>query len=174
MPVDQLGWPIRQGGRVCDPRIATLLISFALILTGVLSPSPSQAQDFPLVVSPLRSDPDINGLNLATGLVKGPVLTLSIPADLHLKFDFIQNIAPYYFANLAVASGAAEAQDPGAGSYSIHLGTEISEAFTCGDIDQPCANGTSSGSTFAKVSGNPGKTYQQAGTGATYIFNDKL
>jgi hypothetical protein len=53
------------------------------------------AQTVPTVISPLRVDPDVNGINVVSGKIAIVSPTISIPAAPNLKFDGAQNAAPY-------------------------------------------------------------------------------
>ena len=117
--------------------------------------------DIPQVISPLTVEPDHNGVNLADGKIEIEMPVLSIPGAPHLRFDRIQNAAPY-------VSGNVSDQNPEGGydrrSYSVHTGTGSSESFRCEDFD--CTSITGTGSIFiANVN-----RFTQAGSGAVYHF----
>src|SRR4051794_9077974 len=69
-----------------------MLLLAAAISTGTAA----QAQvDVPNVISPLRIEPDHNNDNLVDGRTTIDVPVLSVPAAPNLRFDRIQNAAPY-------------------------------------------------------------------------------
>ena len=144
--------------------IRTALLA-ALTVFSALNVAPASAQDIPKVLSPLRVEPDANGVNIATGQTAMAMPTLSIPADPNLKFDRVQNAAPYYLGKLPVSTEPS----PTDGKFSIHLGEAGSESFDCAFAS--CASISGTGSTFIsnKISG----TFRQAGSGVTYLFNRK-
>ena len=118
--------------------------------------------DIPQVISPLTVEPDHNGVNLADGKIEVGMPTLSVPGAPHLRFDRIQNAAPYFSGNVS-----DQGPEPGYDrrSYSVHTGTGSSESFHCEDFD--CTSVTGTGSIFiANVN-----RFTQAGTGAVYHFN---
>lgn len=133
---------------------------------GLALGSPGYAQSAPepaKAISPLRSEPDPNGVNLLNGkkIVEVPVV-LSVPAAPRLTFDRVQNAAPY-------VDGTIAHNAPGeymSSSWAVHYGGNASEAFKC-EYDDVCTSVTQSGSTFTLA----GRSYQQAGTGAFYAYN---
>ncbi|HYD37933.1 MAG TPA: hypothetical protein VEA60_09990, partial [Allosphingosinicella sp.] len=125
---------------------------------------PAWAQDVPNVISPLRVESDHNGVNIVDGkmMFEGP--SLSAPGAPNLKFDRVQNLAPYVKGTIN-ASGGAEGYSTA--SYSIHTGMGSSESFKC--VDWDCASVTGTGSTFIPNA----RSFRQAGSGATWTFNLK-
>jgi len=115
----------------------------------------AHAQDVPRVISPLRVEADRNGVNVLSGRMEIPMPVLSIPAAPNLRFDRVQNAAPYV---LGKASG-------GVINYSVHTGTGLSESFRCDG--NSCTSVTGTGSTFE------GRTYVQAGTGVRFNFHSR-
>jgi RHS repeat-associated protein len=151
-----ISWPI---GRFRNA-IGRLLFALAVIW-GV--GTDARAQDVPEVISPLRVETDHNGVNLVTGRMEIDVPVLSVPGAPNLRFDRVQNAAPYVRGLLDAPPGPLE--DPVHRTYSIHTGTGSSESFDCLDI--VCQSVTGTGSTF----NHPGKVFRQAGSGAVYDFN---
>ena len=148
--------------------IANLIRSFvvgAIAIISVSSATTAYAQDIPKVLSPLRVEPDVNDVNIATGQTTMAMPTLSIPADPNLKFDRVQNAAPYYVGKLPVTTEPS----PTDGKFSIHLGEAGSESFDCAFA--VCASITGTGSTF--ISNKIVGTFRQAGSGVVYTFNRK-
>jgi RHS repeat-associated protein len=146
-------------------RAATLRLIPALALLGVAGAAMAQTPpQIPQVISPLTVEPDRNAVNLADGKITIDVPVLSVPGASHLRFDRIQNAAPYF-------SGSVSDQGPEGSydrrSYSVHTGTGSSESFRCEDFD--CTSITGSGSTFVPN----GNRYTQAGTGVVYHFNEE-
>jgi len=124
----------------------------------------ASAQDVPNVISPLRVESDHNGVNIVDGkmMMEGP--SLSAPGATNLKFDRVQNLAPYVKGTVN-ASGGAEGYSTA--SFSIHTGTGSSESFKCVDFD--CTSVTGAGSTFVQHA----RIFTQAGSGAVWHFNLK-
>jgi len=126
----------------------------------------ASAQDIPSVVSPLRVEGDHNNVNLVTGRTTVGLPTLSVPAAPNLRFDRVQNAAPYVRGTITGQVGQTVT-----GSYSVHAGGVASEAFRCLDYD--CESVTGTGSTF-RPSGAGGRgpaVYRQSGSGARYAFS---
>jgi RHS repeat-associated protein len=125
---------------------------------------PAEAQtvpDIPTVISPLEVQTDINGVNLSDGQMIMTPPTLSVPGDPHLKFDFIQDAAPYLSGKIFPSPQGGYSN----GSYSVHYGEHQSESFTCPDFN--CTSVTGTGSTLLNTS------FQEAGTGTRLSFNLK-
>ncbi|HEY5713578.1 MAG TPA: RHS repeat-associated core domain-containing protein [Allosphingosinicella sp.] len=118
--------------------------------------------EIPQVISPLRVEPDVNGVNVTTGKITLDVPDLSVPAAPNLRFDLVQNAAPYVVGRIS-----NQAWEPGYNrrSFSLHLGAAGNDSFSCEDFD--CHSVAGSGSTFIALS----RTYRQAGSGAVYHFN---
>ncbi|MBN8809642.1 MAG: RHS repeat-associated core domain-containing protein [Sphingomonas sp.] len=102
----------------------------------------ARAQTMPTVLTPPKVQADINGVNLSDGQIVIPAPTLSIPGDPRLKFDRVQNAAPYVSSNASTAGGEP---DPKSGSYAFHTGDASSEAFSC--TSDGCTNTLDTGST---------------------------
>ncbi|HEV2748272.1 MAG TPA: RHS repeat-associated core domain-containing protein [Allosphingosinicella sp.] len=126
---------------------------------GAATAAPAQDQALPTSISPLRVELDPNGVNLVTGKMQIDLPALSVPAAPNLRFQRVQNAAPY-------VNGTVRGGQPSQGSYTIHTAEGTSEGFTCSDFD--CTSVTGTGSLF-----RPHQTFMQAGTGAEYTF-DKL
>ncbi|HEX8620987.1 MAG TPA: hypothetical protein VF718_03380, partial [Allosphingosinicella sp.] len=135
------------------------LLAAALLLAAAPAWTRALAQDFPKVPTPLTIASDLNGVNLTTGQMDVDMPVLSAPAAPNLRFDRVQNAAPYVKGVRAGGSSGDPVVD-----YSLHLGAGASEAFHC---DGVCASRTGSGSTFI------GNTYVQAGSGARWAFRKK-
>lgn len=52
-------------------------------------------QEVPETISPLRVESDHNGVNIVSGKTILQVPVLSVPAAPNLRFDYVQNVAPY-------------------------------------------------------------------------------
>ena len=128
---------------------------FLLVLAAAAAGTAAGAQELPEVISPLRVEADHNGVNVVNGRIQMPIPVLTIPAAPNLRFDRVQNSAPYI---LGKASG-------GVTNYSVHTGTGVSESFRCDGAT--CTSVTGTGSTFA------GHSYVQAGTGARFNFHSR-
>ena len=135
---------------------------FALGLAAAMgAATAAQAQsDMPQVISPLRVETDQNGVNLVSGKTQIGLPTLSVPGAPNLKFDRVQNAAPYVVGRITGGPGEYPVAN-----YSVHTGAGSSESFQCPDYD--CASVTQTGSTFLHGS----RTFRQAGTGAVWQFN---
>jgi RHS repeat-associated protein len=147
-------------------RIAVALAAAAL--AGWPCFAAAQGQEAPPVVSPIRVESDGNGVNVATGrtTIEGPVL--SVPAAPNLRFDRVQNAAPYVTGSISGSGFNA------IGNYNVHIGASASEAFRC--VYLTCDSGTGTGSVYL-IDADPAppdeRQYRQAGSGARYYF-DKL
>ena len=142
-------------------------ISLVVALAAASASSAAQAVEvFPETVSPLQIQQDPNGVNLTTGKITFDVPTLSVPAAPRLKFDRVQNAAPYFKGSVTGAIG-----ETSSGNFSVHTGAASSEAFSCSDGDV-CASKTGSGSMFIPT-GVGAATYREAGTGAIYDFDSQ-
>jgi len=140
------------------------LTRLALALSAVGASAVAQAQDVPQVISPLRVEADENGVNLVEGKIRIDVPVLSVPGAPNLRFDRVQNVAPYVNGRVQPSGeGSSYRQE----QYSLHIGAAASESFTCTDYD--CTSVTGSGSTFTPNA----NLYRQAATGASYVFNLK-
>lgn len=137
----------------------------ALVIAGCMSalPATARAQDVPSVISPLRVDADRNGVNLVNGKINLDIPTLSIPAAPRLRFDRVQNAAPYVRGTINITAPDTTRTE----AYSIHAGGESSESMKCNDGD--CVSVTGTGSTYT-INAN---VYQRAPDGAKYVFNLK-
>jgi RHS repeat-associated protein len=143
-------------------RLFPSLLAAALATAGTAA----SAQDVPTVVSPLRVESDHNGVNLVSGKTTIDLPVLSVPAAPNLRFDRVQNAAPY-----AVGRVSGEAGEFPVGNWSVHTGT-ATESFACTDwVD--CDSVTGTGSYFRGPAGTNAAngTYRQAGTGAVWHFN---
>lgn len=159
-----------RAGRLGGLRIASTSAAIGLAAAFFAS-APGSAQDIPGVISPLRVEPDRNGVNLANGQISPDVPTLSIPAAPRLKFDRVQNMAPYVKGNINIVVGAGYQTS----SWSVHTGAEASESFKC-DLELGCRSITDSGSTLSASPGTFSETdglatYRKAPSGEVYTFN---
>ncbi len=151
---------------------AMLLGFFLLASAAVVGAGPVAAQTPPQIISPLSLEPDHNGVNITTGRItfRGP--ELSIPAAPRLRFDYIQNAAPY-FLDSSSGSGDTARQD----GVSVHYGGETSESFHCQDYDCTSVNGygavTGTGSTLLLTAQGQTAIYQRAPSGEVYHFTNK-
>ena len=146
-------------------------VAAAALVLGAFMGSPARAQtppqDFPGAVTPLRVETDHNNVNLTSGrtTIDGPAL--SVPAAPNLRFDRVQNAAPY-----AVGKVQGQQGEIPTGNWTVHPGTGASESFACVDTVD-CDSVTMSGSTFRPPISyqGAGSVYRQAGTGAVWQFN---
>ena len=146
--------------RTAARRLAAAIACFLLAVAGATGAAEAQTTpDLPQVVSPLRVETEVNGVNVVTGRTQLSTPVLSVPAAPHLKFDWVQNAAPYLSGRVNTAD------DGGTASYSIHTGAGAAEAFTCTGSD--CASVTGTGSMLVA------RQFRQAGTGAVWVFDLK-
>ncbi|MEA3011498.1 MAG: hypothetical protein QOD42_43, partial [Sphingomonadales bacterium] len=154
-------------------RFGTKLHKFVVVLAAAASGgwpgfAAAQSQEAPPVVSPIRVESDGNDVNVATGrtTIEGPVL--SVPAAPNLRFDRVQNAAPYVTGSISGSGFNA------IGNYNVHIGASASESFRCVWIT--CDSVTGTGSVYL-IDADPAppdeREYRQAGSGARYYF-DKL
>jgi RHS repeat-associated protein len=122
-------------------------------------------QDLPRVVSELRVEADHAGVNLVSGRTQFELPVLSAPAAPNLRFDRIQNAAPYILGRVSGQAGEMPV-----GNWSIHA-PGATESFVCVDW-MDCGSVTGTGSYFRGPAGayGAGGTYRQAGTGAVWTF----
>ncbi|WP_217430803.1 RHS repeat domain-containing protein [Sphingomonas bacterium] len=118
-----------------------------------------QSAPTPQVATPLRVEPDRNGVNLADGKLTIDETSLSTPADPHLTFTRINDVAPYVVGNLA-SSG-----DQSNNTYSVHTGGSSSDSFLCPDYD--CTSQTGDGAQFIANA----RIYQSAPSNDIYTFD---
>lgn len=134
-----------------------------LLVSVVLCGATAKAQEeMPIVISPLRVESDPNGVNVITGKTEMRPPVLSVPGAPNLRFDRVQNAAPYVSGKQWGVAGTY----PQA-SFSVHLNTGTSESFRCLDFD--CESVTGSGSSFMQNT----RLYMRGGSGERYVFNLK-
>ncbi|MEA3015110.1 MAG: hypothetical protein QOD42_3655, partial [Sphingomonadales bacterium] len=151
----------RMNGR----RLALAACFAAAIGGGTAAAAQTPPQDLPRVVSELRVESDNNGVNLVSGRTQFELPVLSVPAAPNLRFDRIQNAAPYILGRVSGQAGEIPV-----GNWSIHT-PGATESFVCYDW-MDCGSVTGTGSYFRGPAGTygAGGTYRQAGTGAVWTF----
>ncbi len=118
------------------------------------------AQSAPAEIAPLQLATDQNNVNIHDGRTTIEMPVLSVPAAPNLRFDSLQNAAPFLNGKRLTASGAEQVQR----SYSVHIGAATSDAFDCVESDCLSVNGT--GSTF-----NPNmRIYTERGSATVWNF----
>jgi RHS repeat-associated protein len=138
---------------------ATILAAISAF--SMLGGAPANAQEALRAISPLRIEPDVNGVNLVTGKLQLITPSISVPAAPRLKFDWIQYAAPYVQGTRAGEPGTPW-------SVAIQTNEATSEGFTC--VDDVCgSNGIGTGSTFRPAN----RIYTRAGSGAVYTYGVK-
>lgn len=137
--------------------------SVAAFGVAALLPAPAFADDVPTVITPLRVEPDHNGVNIVDGLIEPEIPTLSVPGAPHLKFDWVQNAAPYFKGKVNSGQG----QGYSTASFSVHKGKSSSDSFQCIDFD--CQSVTGTGAKFNQSS----YVYYSGSSGDYYKFNLK-
>jgi hypothetical protein len=146
-------------------RLLTLLVAAIL---GTYASGALYAQELPQGISPLRIDPDRNGVNIDTGRARKEQLSLSAPGSSRLKFDLIQNATPYIKGEV---HPFGETNDAWA-VWTIHTIDGSSESFHCGISETGpkfCNSITGTGSSL--VFG--GIAFRKAGSGERYVL-DKI
>lgn len=127
----------------------------------------AQSVDAPAVVTPPLSATDPNGLNLTTGARRGLDLpALSIPAAPHLRFQRINDFAPYVVAQPHNNENPTENRPEVPDYYSVQAGGSVSESFRCIREADLCKSITGTGSTI----GPGGGVFYQGKTYAKYTF----
>jgi YD repeat-containing protein len=142
--------------RACLPALFAIFIPAAAVAQNV-------PPDLPTVISPLKSEPDPNGVNVLDGMtiVDTPAV-LSAPGAPRLTFDRVENATPYISGDI----NHNAPDQPMASSWSAHFGQDRSESFQCVNDDQ-CHSVTYSGSNFTLANRN----VQQASSGALFVFD---
>ncbi|MCW5672744.1 MAG: RHS repeat-associated core domain-containing protein [Hydrogenophaga sp.] len=150
-PLHGAGRRPRRGQCRLEPGLALAVLALASVV--------ASAQDVPEIISPLRVQTDHNGVNIVDGKTRMVLPTLSVPAAPNLRFDRVQNAAPYVTGTLSGTTA----------SYSVHTGDASSEAFQCVDTNT-CSSVTGTGSVLQGVGPF---AFRQAGSGVLYTFNLK-
>lgn len=126
-----------------------------------LMPATSSAQQqVPITLSPLRIESDPNGVNIATGKTTLGLPALAVPGAPNLRFDRVQNFAPY--ATATVSGGSTDMIRV---AVSVHTGAGASEAFICPDWD---CTPSPAGSLFDVW------IYMKGGSGEVYYFDSRM
>ena len=148
--------------RAAQIRMAPSLFLRCLLASAALSGATiAMAQEeVPSVISPLRIESDSNGVNLVSGKVEIQLPVLSVPGAPNLRFDRVQNAAPYVSGRQSGAGGEIVQS-----SYSVHTNTGSSESFQCRDFD--CESVTGTGSSFIPNA----NVFMRGGSGETYVFD---
>jgi len=143
-------------------RPITVQSLFALVLLAGIPAA--HCQEVPEVISPLRIETDHNGVNVISGKILPPIPAITVPAAPNLRFDWVQNAAPYMNGTQSgVAGGVTQA------NFSVHTLAGSSESFRCPDFD--CLSLTGSGSAFVKTPS--ASFYARGGSGEQYVFDQK-
>jgi RHS repeat-associated protein len=119
------------------------------------------AQDVPNTISPIQVQSDGNGVNLTDGRIAMDMPALTVPGAPNLRYDRVQNAAPYIRGNILVPPG----NDTDHRFYAVHTGGGTSDSFECW-LDSQCTNLSGSGSTFNWRT----RTYREAGSGTAWQF----
>jgi YD repeat-containing protein len=127
------------------------------------------ADDLPKTISPLMVEPDRNGVNLVTGKTTPDALVLSVPADPRLRFDRVQNAAPYVKSDVTKNWDTSEEM---LAVSTVHTADGTSEGFNCQyDVDAGKVCGPSLTGTGSML--NYGATdYRRGGSGERYALTD--
>jgi RHS repeat-associated protein len=122
------------------------------------------AQDVPTVISPPQVTSDRNGVNLVDGRIVMDLPTLSVPGAPNLRFDRVQNAAPYIKAKIINPQPDSDHR-----TYAVHTGAGTSDSFEC-FVAPECVNLSGSGATFNWQA----RVYQQSGSGIVWRFHTQL
>jgi RHS repeat-associated protein len=139
-------------------------LAIASVLLGTIATAPAAAQTTATVITPLKTQPDVNNVNIGTGLIRVDVPSLSVPAAPRLRFDSLQNAVPHLRANIV---GGAYVES----SVAVHTGASSSESFRC-LYDDVCTNRKMNGSVLdgAIAMGGPYE-FTESQSGAAYVFD---
>ena len=150
--------------RTLHARVVLQVLQRSLLASLLLTAAPAVRAEgeVPSVISPLRVESDPNGVNLVSGQTEIQPPVLSVPGAPNLRFDRVQNAAPYVSGTQS--GGPAEIVQA---SFSVHTNTGTSESFRCPDFD--CESVTGTGSSFIPT----GNLYWRGGSGERYRFNLK-
>ncbi|MCP5396182.1 MAG: RHS repeat-associated core domain-containing protein [Sphingomonadaceae bacterium] len=146
------------------------LIAFILAVCAIsiaLAPPAAAQNEVPEPLTPLETQPDVNGVNLTTGLKSPDALIVGVPAAPRLKFDRMQNAALY--ASGTLSPTYVEPFDRTA-SWTVHTPGGSSESFHCTwdmDYGKACASLTGTGSYLQFG----GAKFRQSSTGARFYFD---
>ncbi|HEX8482347.1 MAG TPA: RHS repeat domain-containing protein, partial [Allosphingosinicella sp.] len=133
----------------------------ALAAGQLLGAAPAAAQDAPKALSPLKVEPDVNGVNVVTGKTQLPMPILSVPAAPRLTFDRVQSAAPFVKSTRYGELGSDS-------DVAIQTRGSESESFHCVDTD--CSSPLhDTGSRWRPSL----RRFTQAGTGVVYAFDKK-
>jgi YD repeat-containing protein len=146
-----------------------VLVSAEFICGSCALASIAYADDPPKTISPLLVEPDRNSVNLVTGKTTPDALVLSVPAAPRLKFDRVQNAAPYVKSDV---TRNFDTGDEMLALSTVHTMDGTSETFRCDlDPDAGKACGASLNGTGSMV--NYGATkYRRGGSGELYALTD--
>src|ERR1044072_9925184 len=109
-------------------RLRIRALALALAAAGALGGTAARAGDeVPPVISPLRFESDRNGVNLTDGRTVIQPPALSVPGAPHLRFDRLQNAAPYLKGTVETAARAEVDKR----RYAVATGTGASDSFHC-------------------------------------------
>jgi RHS repeat-associated protein len=143
-------------------RLASIL-QFLLAMAAAMAAGSAACAEAPTVIAPLQVEPDHNNVNLHNGKTRIEMPVLSVPAAPNLRFDRLQNAAPYFTARIYTALS----DDHDSRSYAIHIGAESSDAIDC--YDDECTSVSASGAVFDWRH----RTYLQAGSGVLWDFTSR-
>ncbi len=118
--------------------------------------------EMPITISPLRIEEDPNGVNIDSGKTQMTPQVLSVPGAPRLRFDRVQNAAPYVSGRISGTPGSGSL-----GSFSAHTIDGVTESFSCADSD--CESVTGTGSNFRQNT----RLLKRGHSGETYTYNLK-
>jgi RHS repeat-associated protein len=163
MMIEKMAAIGKASNRLRRPFVFLVLAALGACVSGGL-----RAQDLPESISPLRVDPDRNGVNIDTGQKPKEQLVLSVPGSSRLKFDLIQNATPFIKGEV---HPFGEMNDAWA-VWTIHTTEGSSESFHCGISEtgpKYCNSITGTGSSLLFS----GMAFRKAGSGERYVL-DKI
>jgi RHS repeat-associated protein len=138
----------------------------ASVFLGTLAALPAAGQTTATVITPLKSEPDLNNVNIATGLIRVGVPSLSVPAAPRLSFSSLQDAVPYVRAHVTGPLGGYVES-----SIAVHTGASSSASFRC-IYDDVCANRKLDGAVIdgSIAIGGP-YSFTESQSGAVYAFD---
>jgi RHS repeat-associated protein len=133
-------------------------LAIASVLLGTIATAPAAAQTTATVITPLKTQPDVNNVNIGTGLIRVDVPSLSVPAAPRLRFDSLQNAVPHLQAYVG-------------SSIAVHTGASSSVRFDC-RFDDVCVNIKADGSQIeGNILGGGPYSFTESQSGAVYAFD---
>ena len=155
------------------PRLFLQFFGGALAGVAALASSSAHAgvadQTPPAVITPLSTEPDINGVNISDGRITAEMPGLAVPAAPRLSLNRVQDAMPYLVASLG--GGASGAYNES--SISVHIGGATSVNFSCRSYNQCSAFKTNGALIGGEIPYAGPYTVTVAPSGAKYYFDQR-